>query len=82
MGTNSSILAGESHRQRSLATVYGVARVGHDLATEEEREKRMWSPGGRVGGRGAQWCELAPEDHHLRCEHPCPGNPSQPPEWK
>ena len=36
-------LPGESHGQRSLATVQGVARAGHDLATKErEREKYGW----------------------------------------
>ena len=33
MATHSSILAGESHEQRSLADyIHGVTRVGHDLA--------------------------------------------------
>ena len=35
MATHSSILAWKIHGQRSLvATVQGVARVGHDLATK------------------------------------------------
>ena len=37
-------LPGESHRQRSLATVLGVTRAGHDLVTRErkERKREIW----------------------------------------
>ena len=34
MGTHSSILPGKSHGQRSMASVLGVSRVRHDLATK------------------------------------------------
>ena len=34
MATHSSILAGESHRGAWQATVHGVTRVRHDLATK------------------------------------------------
>ena len=39
MATHSSILAGKSHGQRSLAgySPWGCKRVGHDLATKQQQ---------------------------------------------
>ena len=38
--THSSILAGESHRQRSLVgcSLWGHKRVGHDLVTKQQQQ--------------------------------------------
>ena len=49
MATHSTILAGESHGQRSLAwdSVPSVARVGHNLVTK--------TPGESTYSRQTQW---------------------------